>query len=58
VNEALAGYPLPVLETAICQRVAFAESAAQGLTVLETDPKGAGSREIRALLTEIRKGRV
>jgi chromosome partitioning protein len=57
VHEALAGYPLPVLQTAICQRVAFAESAAQGLTVLETDPKGPGAREIRALMTEIRKGR-
>jgi chromosome partitioning protein len=57
VHEALAGYPLPVLKTAICQRVAFAESAAQGLTVLETDPKGSGAREIWALMTEIRKGR-
>src|SRR5207245_4076722 len=37
VREALANYALPVLEAAICQRVAFAESAAQGLTVLETD---------------------
>jgi chromosome partitioning protein len=56
VKEALAGYPIPVLETAICQRVAFAESAAQGLTVLETEPNGAGAREIRALVSEIRKG--
>jgi chromosome partitioning protein len=56
VKEALTGYPFPVLETTISQRVAFAESAAQGLTVLETDPKGLGAREIRALLKEIRKG--
>jgi chromosome partitioning protein len=56
VKEALAGYPIPVLETAICQRIAFAESAAQGLTVLETEPNGAGAREIRALVREVRKG--
>jgi chromosome partitioning protein len=56
VKDALTGYPFPVLETTISQRVAFAESAAQGLTVLETDPKGLGAREIRALLKEIRKG--
>ena len=55
VKEALASYPLPVLETAVCQRVAFAESAAQGLTVLETDSHGAGAQEIRMLIEELRK---
>jgi chromosome partitioning protein len=54
VREALARYPFPVLETAICQRVAFAESATQGLTVLETDPKEAGTQEILALLAELK----
>jgi chromosome partitioning protein len=53
VGEALAGYPLPVLKTSICQRVAFAESAAQGLTVLDTDPTGVASQEIQALVREI-----
>jgi chromosome partitioning protein len=54
VRDALANYTLPVLDTAIGQRVAFAESAAQGLTVLETDPKEAGAQEIYALIAEIR----
>ena len=53
VTEALAGYQLPVLASAISQRVAFAESAAQGSTVLELDPHGPASREILALVEEM-----
>ncbi len=54
VTEALAGFTLPVLKAAISQRVGFAESAGQGLTVLETDPQGSAAKEIRALVSEIR----
>lgn len=53
VADALAGYQRPVLSAAVCQRVAFAESAAQGSTVLELDPSGVASQEINALLEEI-----
>ncbi|TVR96505.1 MAG: cobyrinic acid a,c-diamide synthase [Rhodospirillales bacterium] len=53
VVEALADYAVPVLGAAVCQRVAFAESAAQGSTVLETDPQGVASREIQKLTREI-----
>jgi len=53
VTEALAEYPLPVLKAAISQRVSFAESAAQGKTVLDTDPDGRASQEIQALVREI-----
>ncbi len=53
VAEALAGYPVPVLASAINQRVSFADSAAQGSTVLELDPKGVASREISALAAEV-----
>ena len=54
VTEALAGYTFPVFRAAISQRVGFAESAGQGLTVLETDPNGQGAQEVRALVHEIR----
>jgi hypothetical protein len=40
VGDALAAYALPVLQTAIAQRVAFAEAAATGQTVLERRPTG------------------
>ncbi len=53
VAEALAGYPVRVLNTAIGQRVAFAESAGQGSTVLDLDPNSAASREVLALTREI-----
>ena len=53
VVEALSSYPVPVLKTSIGQRVAFAESAAQGLTVLHTDPNGSASQEIVSLAKEL-----
>lgn len=53
VTQALAGFHLPVLKTKISQRVNFAESAAQGQTVLETDPNSLASKEIKALIKEI-----
>ena len=54
VRDALAGHELPVLPTAIVQRVAFAEAAAQGLTVMETGPDSPGARDILAVLAELR----
>jgi chromosome partitioning protein len=53
VAESFASYPIPVLKAAVCQRVGFAETAAAGQTVLETDPHGHAAQEIRALVTEI-----
>ena len=53
VAAALSEHPLPVLRSHICQRVAFAESAAQGQTVMEMDPESLASREIRSLVDEL-----
>jgi chromosome partitioning protein len=53
VTEALAEYPIRVLKAAICQRVALAESAAQGRTVFETAPENPASRELTALVDEV-----
>jgi chromosome partitioning protein len=53
VAEALAAYSLPVLKASLCQRVSFAESAAQGGTVLEADPTSLAAQEMKALATEI-----
>ena len=53
VSDALADYPLPLMETAICQRVALAESAAQGQTVFETAPDNPAASEIVKLTKEI-----
>jgi len=53
VAEALAGYDIPVLMTHIGQRVAFAESAGSGSTVLEEDPTSLASQEVMALADEL-----
>ena len=53
VRAALATYSIPVLQTTVGQRVAFAESAATGRTVLEAAPDSRASQEIRALAQEI-----
>jgi chromosome partitioning protein len=53
VTEALSGYGVPVLRSPICQRVSFAESAANGQTVLETEPNGQAAQEIHALVNEL-----
>jgi len=54
VVKALKQYPLPVLPTVVCQRVAFAESA-RGRTVFELDADSPASKEIQSLTKEVLK---
>jgi chromosome partitioning protein len=49
IADALAGSPFPLLPTALCQRVIYAESAAQGLSVIEADENSEAAREIALL---------
>ena len=51
--EVLKDYPYPVLEKAISQRIAFAESLNIGSTVLETAPKSIAASEIKAVVDEL-----
>jgi chromosome partitioning protein len=53
VVDALSSYEIPVLKSAVCQRIVFAESAATGMTVLETNVKSSAAKEIRALVDEL-----
>ena len=53
VVEVLKDYPYPVLEAAISQRIAFAESLNIGSTVLETAPKSIAALEINAVVEEL-----
>lgn len=55
VVEALADYKIPVLSSQVCQRVAFAESAATGQTVLEQPGNSQAINEITALVNELLK---
>jgi chromosome partitioning protein len=53
VNNALAKYGIPVLPTAIYQRVIHAESAINGLTLAETDPRSDAVAEMDSVAAEI-----
>lgn len=49
VTAALAEFEVPIATTSLCQRVIYAESAGQGLAVIEADPSCEAAREITAL---------
>jgi len=55
VRAAFKEVPFPLLTEAVCQRVVFAESFAEGLSVLEVQPGGTAATEIRALANQIIK---
>ncbi len=53
VITALHDFKFPVLKSTVCQRVAFAETAARGKTVMDQDIESLASKEIIALTNEI-----
>ncbi len=53
VADALSEYPVEVLKTAIGQRVVFAESATQGLTIYELAPDALAAQEMDPLAEEV-----
>jgi len=53
VREALAAYPVHVLQASVTQRVVFAEAAAQGQAIFEIDPNGPAMAEIDAVAAEL-----
>ena len=53
VREALAAYPIHVLDASIAQRVVFAEAAAQGQAIFEIDPTGPAVAEMEAVAAEL-----
>ena len=53
VAGALAQFQIPVLDTSLCQRVIYAESATQGLSVIEADPNSEAAKEITRLAKSI-----
>lgn len=54
VEDALAGYGLPVLAARVTQRVIYPGSAAGGSTALDTEPGSDAANEIRALAAEVK----
>ena len=52
-STALEQFGLPVLRSAISQRIAFAESAIYGSLVRDMDPRGPAQSEVQMLLAEL-----
>jgi chromosome partitioning protein len=55
IREALASFEIPLLKTDIPDRIAYAEAITNGKTIIESQPKGPGAKDFRALLDEIRE---
>lgn len=53
IREALNGYKLPIFESGTFQRVVYAKTAATGSTVLDTEPYGEASVEIKKIAKEL-----
>ncbi|MCI0392927.1 MAG: AAA family ATPase [Acidobacteria bacterium] len=53
VVDTLANFDVPILDSHIYQRVAFAECFASGSTVLEAQPESFAAQEIQSLVKEI-----
>jgi chromosome partitioning protein len=53
VFDVLAGYGLPILKSAVSQRVIFAVSAASGDTAMDMEQAGAAAQEVKALAGEV-----
>ena len=53
VASALDHFELPVLPTHLSQRVIYAESAGQGLSVAEVEPRSEAAREVAALVLSL-----
>ena len=49
VEEALLHYNIPIMSPQICQRVIYAETAANGTTAIEEDPDSLAGKEIKKL---------
>jgi chromosome partitioning protein len=56
--EVLKQFDYPTCKAVIAQRVVFAESLAEGRTVLEVEPQGPAADEVRALANELTMHRV
>jgi chromosome partitioning protein len=53
IEDALAGFELPILKSATTQRVIYAEAMTGGTTVIESQPYGDASIEIKRIMREV-----
>lgn len=55
IRDVLMGYELPVFKNGTFQRIIYAKTAANGSTVLDTEPNGEAANEIKELIKELKE---
>jgi chromosome partitioning protein len=55
ITDALAEFEIPILQAGTTQRIIYAEALTGGTTVIEQQPNGPATEEIRAILAELRE---
>jgi chromosome partitioning protein len=55
IREALATFEIPLLAADIPDRIAYGEAITNGKTIIESQPKGPGASDFRALLAELKE---
>ena len=55
ITDALAEFEIPILQAGTTQRIIYAEALTSGTTVIEQQPNGPATEEIRAILAELRE---
>jgi chromosome partitioning protein len=55
VRDALSGYGLPIFNNGTFQRVAYAKTAAKGLSVVDTEPANEAANEIKKIAKELKE---
>ncbi len=55
IRDVLTGYGLPVFSSGTFQRIIYAKTATNGSTVLDDEPNGEATNEIKKLISELRE---
>jgi chromosome partitioning protein len=55
IAQALQDYELPVFKSVTCQRVIYPQSATTGSSVIDSEPNGEASIEIKAIMQEVKE---
>jgi chromosome partitioning protein len=55
VRDALNGYGLPIFDNGTFQRIAYAKTAAKGLTVIDAEPNSEAATEIKKIAIELKE---
>jgi len=55
IRETLVGYELPIFKNGTFQRIIYAKTAGTGSTVIDADPHGEATNEIKSIVSELKE---